>query len=230
MAKRGKKYRKVVQKVDKAREYKLSEALSLIKNLSYSKFPGTIELHISINIPKDKDPKSIKGSVALPHAKAKKVRVAVAVPPELEEKAKEAGADIYKLDDLIKQVQEGKINFDVLIAVPQAMPKLAPLGKVLGPRGLMPNPKSGTVTDVNNLKKTIEEFKKGKLVFKADSAGGIHVPVGKITDKPEDVIENIKAVISAIVSIMGRSKDYLIKRIYLAPTMGPALRVDVKDI
>lgn len=230
MPRRGKKYKKVQDLVDKSKVYTIQEALGLLKKLSYSKFPGTIELHLALNLPSGKDPKSIKGSVALPHTQAKEVKVAVAVPENLEEVAKKAGAAFYKLDELIKKISDGKIEFDVLIAVPEVMPKLAPLGKVLGPRGLMPNPKNGTVVTPDKLEAAISEFKRGKMVFKADASGGIHVPVGKVGDPAEHIVENIKTIISTLVSLLGRSKEYLVRQAYLAPTMGPSVKIDLKSI
>ena len=232
MLKRGKKYKKVVKKAgDSLRKvYKLKDAFKKLKDLSYSKFPGTVEIHFDINVPTGRDPKSIKGNVTLPHTQAKDVTIAVAIPTELSEKAKQAGADIYDFDKIVKNVKSGKLNFDVLIAVPQSMPQLAPLGKALGPKGLMPNPKSGTVVPVEQLEKAVQEFKQGKLVFKADASGGIHVAIGKINDSTENLLENTQVLINAIVSLLGKSKEYLIKNLYVAPTMGPALKVDLKSV
>ncbi len=230
MPKRGKKYQKVVKKVEKERAYLIEDAIKLASKSSYSKFPGSLELHLALNLPSGKDPKSVKGSISLPHMPKKDVVVAVAVPDEMQNTAKEAGADIYDLNTIIKEVKAGKINFDVLIAVPQVMPQLAPLGKALGPKGLMPNPKNGTVVDPKKLKEAVAEFKKGKLLFKADAQGGIHIYVGKVTDSVEDIKENIEAVIGAIVSLIGKGKDTLIKNAYIAPTMGPAVKIDLKSI
>ncbi len=230
MKKRTKKYINSAKKVDTTKEYKFEDALKAIAKASYSKFKGTVEMHISINVPAGRDPKSIKGSVTLPFVQTKDVKIAVAVPENLEETAKKAGADIYNLDSIIKDVKSGKIPFDVLIAVPQVMPKLAPLGKALGPKGLMPNPKNGTVVTPDKLEETIKEFKKGKLIFKADSAGGIHVAIGKIDDPADHLLQNAKTVIHAIISTLGKSKEALIKSIYLAPTMGVSVKIDLKSI
>lgn len=230
MPKRGRKYQKVLVKVDWSKNYTLEEALRLLKNLSYSKFEGSVELHLSINLPSGRDPKSVKGGISLPHVEAKSVKVALAVPKDLLNDAKEAGADIVGLDEVIKQIESGKLDFDVLLAVPQVMPQLAPFGKVLGPKGLMPNPKNGTVVEPKKLKEAVAEFKKGKILFKADAQGGIHIALGKINQPVEEIIENIKVVISSLVSMLGKSKESLIRKMYLAPTMGPAIKIDLKSL
>ncbi len=230
MPRRGKKYQKVAVKVDKSKAYSLEDALRIIKQLSYSKFAGSIELHLSVNLPSGRDPKSIKGGISLPYVESKDVKVALAVPADLETEARGTGADIVGLKEIIRQVEAGKLNFDVLLAVSQVMPQLAPLGKVLGPKGLMPNPKNGTVIDPKNMKKAVAEFKRGKTLFRADAQGGIHIAVGKIGQPIPEVLENIRVVMSALVSLLGKSKEALIRRVYLAPTMGPAIKIDLKSL
>lgn len=225
--KRGKKYQKISEKqIDKVMS--LKDAVENVKKLSYSKFDGTIELHVVTILPKDKDPKSIKGSVSLPHMESKASKIAVAVPAHLEKTAQEAGADVYKFDELMDGIKAGKIEFDILLATPDMMAQLAVHGKALGPKGLMPNPKNGTVVTADKLTDVIGEFKRGKLVFKADSAGGIHVAVGKVSYAGDKIEANVKEMITAIVSLLGKSKEYVIKKAFLAPTMGPSVAFDIK--
>ncbi|PIY17949.1 50S ribosomal protein L1 [Candidatus Dojkabacteria bacterium CG_4_9_14_3_um_filter_150_Dojkabacteria_WS6_41_13] len=225
--KRGKKYQKVTEKIlDSA--VSLKNAVENVKKLSYSKFDGTIELHIVTILPKDKDPKSIKGSVSLPYMESKSSRIAVAAPAHLEKTAQEAGADIFKFDDLMEGIKAGKIDFDILLATPDMMAQLAVHGKALGPKGLMPNPKNGTVVAPDKLAEVVGEFKRGKLVYKADAAGGIHVAVGKISYTNEKIEANVKEMVTAVVSLLGKSKEYVIRKAFLAPTMGPSVAFDIK--
>jgi len=227
MSKRTKKY-------IKAAENKISDVLSLkdaianVKKTSYSKFDGTVELHITTIITKERDPKSIKGSVSLPHMEGKASIIAVAVPEHLEKEAEKAGADIFKSADLLKDIATGKLEFDVLLATPDMMAKLAVHGKELGPKGLMPNPKSGTVITPDKLSDVITEFKQGKLVFKADKTGGIHVPVGKISLDSEKIRQNVDVMLNTVAATLGKSKEATIKKVCLAPTMGPSVTFDFK--
>jgi large subunit ribosomal protein L1 len=224
---RGKKYQKILEKqLDKL--VSLKDAVENVKKLSYSKFDGTIELHVVTILPKDKDPKSIKGSVSLPHMESKSSKIAVAVPAHLEKTAQDAGADIYKFEELMEGIKAGKIEFDILLATPDMMAQLAVHGKALGPKGLMPNPKNGTVVTAEKLTDVVGEFKRGKLVYKADSAGGIHVAVGKVSYANEKIEANVKEMIAAVVSLLGKSKEYVIKKAFLAPTMGPSVSFDIK--
>ena len=224
---RGKKYQKIAEKqLDKI--VSLKDAVENVKKLSYSKFDGTVELHIVTILPKEKDPKSIKGSVSLPFMESKSSRIAVAVPAHLENAAKEAGADVYKFDELMEGIKAGKIDFDILLATPDMMAQLAVHGKALGPKGLMPNPKNGTVVTPDKLAAVVGEFKRGKLVYKADSAGGIHVAVGKVSYANDKIEANVKEMITAVVSLLGKSKEYVIKKAFLAPTMGPSVSFDIK--
>lgn len=224
---RGKKYQKIAEKqLDKV--VSLKDAVENVKKLSYSKFDGTLELHLVTILPKDKDPKSIKGSVSLPFMESKSSRIAVAVPAHLEKAAQESGADMYKFDELMDSIKSGKIEFDILLATPDMMAQLAVHGKALGPKGLMPNPKNGTVVTPDKMAAVVGEFKRGKLVYKADSAGGIHVAVGKVSYANEKIEANVKEMITAVVSLLGKSKEYVIKKAYLAPTMGPSVSFDIK--
>jgi len=220
--KRGKKYIEVRKKKE-TESLVFKDAIRKIKELNYSKYTGSLEMHISINLPKDKDPKSIKGTYTLPHSTESQVRIAVFTTPENVEKAKKAGADKAGLEDLIKEVQNGNIDFDIAIATPSTMPTIAVLGKELGPKGLMPNPKTGTVTE--DIEKTITEYRKGKQTFKADDQGGIHIKIGKLDLEDEKILENIKVVIPAIEEALGKPLQMLIKKIVLSGTMSPSVKI-----
>lgn len=223
MARRGKKYVNI--KKDRPMEtLSLSEGIESVKKLSYSSFKGSIELHLLMNLPKDTDPKSLKGSVSLPYSTSdKNVRIAVFTTPDKQEVAKAAGADLYDLDQLMKDVKEGNVDFDVAIASPDVMPQIAVLGKELGPRGLMPNPKTGTVTE--DIAKAVEEYKKGKMNFKSDDTGGMHFTVGNVEMETEQLLENITTCVAAAAEVIGRPVRQAVKLAHLAPTMGPSVKV-----
>ncbi len=224
---RGKKYKKLLEKAP-TKLLSLKDAVDKVRKLSFSSFDGSVELHVSVILPKDKDPKSIKGSVSLPHMQAKNVVVAIAVPSGLEKVAKDAGANIYNMETLLEGLKAGKVDFDILLAVPETMSALASQGKALGPKGLMPNPKNGTVIDPKNIEGAISEFKRGKLIFKADSAGGIHISVGKISYSGDKLAENTRSAIQYIANLFGKSKELVVRKAVLAPTMGPSVSFDVK--
>ena len=222
--KRGKKYTKITKNLDKSISYNLKDGVKKVEELSYSKFVGSIELHVDLKLPKNKDPKSLKGAVSLPHSSSKKtVKVAVFCTPDMEGKAKEAGADFVGIESITKDVKEGKIEFDVAIATPSVMAKIAVLGKELGPKGLMPNPKNGTVTD--DIASAVAEYKKGKQTFACDLSGVIHMSVGKIDLEDEKIIENIHSAVLAISEVLGKTPELSIQRMHLAPTMGPSVKI-----
>lgn len=221
--KRGKKYKKVTKDLNRAKVYSLGGAIKKVKELSYSSFVGSLELHADIKITKDKDPKSIKGSLTLPHTKDNaNVKIAV-FTKDKEKEGKDAGADYYEFDKLVKSVKDGNIDFTVAIATPSVMSEIAVLGKELGPRGLMPNPKVGTVTE--DIAGVVEEYKKGKQTFACDASGVIHLNVGKLDMEDEKLIENIHQAIKAIEEAVGRNYEQSIKKLHLAPTMGPSVKV-----
>jgi large subunit ribosomal protein L1 len=218
MPKRGKKYKKVAEKKE-VKVYNLTEAIQKVKKNSYSTFVGTAELHAALKLTKDLEPKSIKGAVALPHGESKSVKIAAFTTPADEKKAKDAGADFVGTENIMKEVKSGKINFDIAIATPEVMPQIAQLGKELGPKGLMPNPKTGTVT--TDIEKTIKEYKKGKANFSADEKGVIHMAVGKLDLEDEKIAENVKEALQAIAgAVSGKEIPQVIKKTHLAPTMG----------
>jgi len=223
--KRGKKYKKIVKDLNSEEIFSLTDSIKQVKENSYSSFVGSIDLHVAINIPKDTDPKSIKGAIALPHSVgAKSVKVAVFTTPDRDKEATKAGADIVGLDKLTKDIQAKKINFDVAIATPSVMPKIAILGKELGPKGLMPNPKNGTVTE--DITTAVKEYKQGKQQFACDTSGVLHFLVGKMEMEDEKVIENVHTAMQAISDVLGKSLNQLIKSVHLAPTMGPSAKIE----
>jgi len=225
--KRGKKYTKIVKDLDRNKTYSLEEAIKEVKKTSYSKFVGSLELHFDIVIPKDRDPKSIKGAVSLPHSTdVKSVKIAVFTTPDKEKIAKDAGADFVGLDNLIKDIRANSITFDVAIATPAVMPKIAVLGKELGPKGLMPNPKNGTVTD--DIASAVSEYKKGKQTFACDTSGVIHIKAGKLDMDDEKLIENIHVAVSAVEDVLGKPFNQSVVRMHIAPTMGPSYKIEYK--
>ncbi len=225
--KRGKKYIKVSKDLDRNRTYSLEEGIKEVKKTSYSKFVGSLELHFDIILPKEKDPKSIKGAVSLPHSTdTKSVTVAAFVTPDKEKDAKEAGAEYVGLENLIKDIKENKITFDVAIATPSVMAKIAVLGKELGPKGLMPNPKNGTVTD--DIKSAVSEYKKGKQTFACDTSGVIHIKAGKLDMDDEKLIENVHVAVSAVEDILGKPYNQIFQRMHIASTMGPSFKIEYK--
>ncbi len=222
--KRGKKYTKVVKGLDRSLAYTVENAIKEAKKTSYSKFVGTLEVHFDIKVPKDRDPKSIKGALALPHSSGTKdIKVAAFVSPDMEKVAKEAGADFVGLDNLIKDVKAGKMEFDVAIATPSVMPKIAILGKELGPKGLMPSPKNGTVTE--DIEKAVSEYKKGKQTFACDTSGVIHMSAGKLDMDDAKLIENVHACVVALEEVLGKGYLQAFDRMHLAPTMGPSFKI-----
>jgi len=221
--KRGKKYEKTVKDLDKTKTYSLEEGIEKVKGLSYSKFIGSLELHVDVNLPKDKDPKSIKGTLSLPHSDGNTdIKVAVFTKDKQNE-AKKAGADFFDFDKLLKDVKAGNIEFDVAIATPSVMSEIAILGKELGPRGLMPNPKVGTVTE--DIATAVAEYKKGKQTFACDTSGVIHMKVGRLDMDTKELVENVHEAIKAIEVAVGKNYEQAINRLHLAPTMGHSVKI-----
>lgn len=228
MAKRGKKYREMKKKIED-KLYPLEEAIKVVKDSSYSSFEGTIELHFAVNLPKEKEAKSVKGSLSLPHpVSIKESKIVVFCEKDDAEAAKKAGAVEAGLEDLMKKIQEGWTDFDVALATPGVMPQIAVLGKELGPKGLMPNPKTGTLVD--DVKKGVEEFMKGKSKFACDDGGVVHVAVGKVDTDDEKIVENVKYVMQAIADVVGKQLDQLMKSVSLSITMGAGVRVDTSEL
>lgn len=225
MAKKGKKYREALAKVDRERLYSPLEALSLIKEVANAKFDETVEVHIRLGVDPRKADQQVRGTVLLPHGTGRTVRVAVFAQGEKAREAEEAGADIVGANDLAERVEKGFFDFDVAIATPDMMSTVGKLGKLLGPRGLMPNPKAGTVTfDVG---KAVRDVKAGKIEYRVDKFGIIHVPIGKASFEVERLVENYAAVLDEIIRARpAAAKGRYLKTITVTSTMGPGIKVD----
>ena len=229
MPKKMSKRKKEIEKVyDKSVCYKLKEAMAILKKSPKPKFDETVELAMNLDLDSKDVSEAVRGTATLPHGTGKNIRVLVFCKPEDVEKAKAAGADFAGFDDLVQKVAGGWCDFDVAVASSALMRDIARLGKVLGPRGLMPNPKTGTVTD--DIEKTIKEVKAGKIEFKMDKQGGIHVGVGKVSFSDEALFENITKLIKAIYSSNpAMNKPHALKSIALSTTMGPGLKMDIGE-
>ncbi|KXK31763.1 50S ribosomal protein L1 [bacterium] len=228
--KHGKKYRSAAAKVDRSRQYPLDEAIALAKETSPAKFDATVEFTVNLGVDPRHADQQVRGTVSLPHGTGKVVRVAVFADGEHVKAAQDAGADFVGLEDLIQKITgEGWTGFDVAIATPNVMREVGKLGKILGPRGLMPNPKTGTVTP--NVAQAVADFKAGRIEYRVDKGGVIHTPVGKASFAAEQLKENIHAVADALVRARPSSaKGTYINAVYLSTTMGPSVRVDSNEI
>ena len=225
MTKHGKKYSQALEKIDKTKVYALGAALELLKVTAYTKFDSTVELAVNLAIDPRKADQSVRGAVTLPHGLGKKVRLVVFAKGQKAIEAKEAGADFVGQEDLAKKIQDGWLDFDKVIATPDMMAVVGRLGKILGPRSLMPNPKLGTVTF--DLVNAIKESKQGRSEFKAEKAGIIHTSIGKLSMEAASLEENTKAVMETLLKLKpATSKGNYIKKISLSATMSPGLRVD----
>lgn len=215
-------------KVEPGKVYSLDEASSLVKEVSTSKFDGSVDLAIRLGVDPRKANQMVRGTVSLPHGTGKDIKVLALVPGDKEAEAKEAGADYVGLDEYVEKIKGGWTDIDVIITVPAAMGKLGPLGRVLGPRGLMPNPKSGTVT--MDVAKAVREVKAGKIDFKVDRYGIIHASVAKVSFSQEQIKENAAELINTIIRLKPTSaKGAYIKSLTMGPTMGPGLSVEFKN-
>ncbi len=223
--KRGKKYSEVVKAIDKNKNYSIEEAIELVKKTSITNFDSSIEIHIKLGVDPKKGDQQVRSTVILPHVVGKAKKVIAFVDPDKEKEAKEAGADQIGGEELIQKIkQTKKIDFDIAVATPQMMKKLAPIAKVLGPRGLMPSPKNDTIT--TDLKKSIGELKKGKVSFKNDDTSNIHQLIGKVSFDNDKILENYNAFIEAINKAKpAGQKGIYIKNISLCSTMGPGVKV-----
>lgn len=225
MAKHGKNYRAAAEKVDRAQLYTPLEAVKLVKELSSAKFDETVEAHFRLGVDTRKADQNIRGSISLPHGTGKTVRVAVFAEGAKADEAAAAGADIVGSDDLIAAIQKGEINFDAAIATPNMMAKVGRIGKILGPRGLMPNPKLGTVT--MDVTKMVSELKAGRVEYRADRYGICHVPLGKVSFDDAKLVENYGALYTEILRVKPSSaKGKYVKSISISSTMGPGVKVD----
>ena len=224
-----KKRKAVDGKVEKGKSYSLEQAAALVKEVNTTKFDASVDVHIRLGVDPRKPDQALRGTVSLPHGTGKTKTVLVLCPPDKEAAAKEAGADYVGLDEYLEKIGGGWTDIDVIIATPSVMPKLGRLGKILGPRNLMPNPKSGTVTE--NVGDAVREVKKGKISFKIDKFGIIHTSVGRVSFNPSQLFDNAKEMISTIAKMKPSSaKGIYFKSIYVATTMSPSIEVDVKSI
>jgi len=225
----SKKMQAAEAKVDRTKEYSLEDAISLIKEISQRKFNETIDLAFNLGIDPKKSDQMVRGSVLLPAGTGKKVRVLVFAKGEKEKEALEAGADYVGGEELIEKIKNGWLEFDKSVATPDMMGTVGKIGKILGPRGLMPNPKLGTVTF--DVAKAVQELKAGKVEFKVEKAGIVHVPVGKVSFAKDALIKNIKAVADSIQKAKpATSKGTYIKRVSISSTMGPGIKLDVSKL
>lgn len=223
--KHGKKFREAAAKVDRAAVYTPLEAVKLVKELANAKFDETVEAHFRLGIDTRKADQNIRGSISLPHGTGKTVRVAVFAEGAQAEQAAEAGADVIGSDELIAQIQKGEISFDAAIATPMMMAKVGRIGKILGPRGLMPNPKLGTVT--MDVAKMVSELKAGRVEYRADRYGICHVPLGRVSFDEQKLVENYAALYTEILRVKPASaKGKYVKSISVSSTMGPGVKID----
>jgi len=221
----GKKYVDATRKFDRDRLYTPAEAFDLVKSLAKRNFDETVEITFRLGIDPRKADQMIRGTVSLPHGTGKAVRVAVFATGDAAREAEEAGADVVGADDLVARVQEGFLDFDVAIATPDLMSQVGRLGRILGPRGVMPNPKTGTVT--TDIGKTVAEFKAGKVEYRTDRNGNVHVPIGKVSFERDALLENFQAVLDEILRTKpAAAKGRYIKSIATSSTMGPGIRID----
>jgi len=229
MAQLTKKRKAVISKIDSEKVYPLIDATRLVKEISTTKFDASVDLAVRLGVDPRKANQMVRGIVSLPHGTGKSVRVLVLCTPDKEEEAKAAGADHVGLDDYIDKIKGGWTDVDVIITMPAIMAKVGALGRVLGPRGLMPNPKTGTVTvDVG---KAVQEVKAGKIDFKVDKTGIVHAAIGKVSFAEDKLFENAKELIQTILKLKPTSaKGTYVKSIYLSSTMSPSVSVDLKSI
>ena len=227
MPKHGKKYREVAKLVDEEKLYQVGEAVELLRKLNYVTFDPTVELHMQLGVDPRHADQMVRGTAGLPAGTGKTVKVLVFAQGEKATEAEQAGADFVGLDDMIKQINEGWLGFDVAIATPDVMSKVASLGRRLGPRGLMPNPKTGTVTF--DIGKAVREVKAGRVEFRVDKTSLIHIPIGKLSFTDEQLLQNLTAALDAIQRAKPTgAKGQYIKSIVLCSTMSPSVRLDIQ--
>nr|YP_009546639.1 ribosomal protein L1 [Gelidium kathyanniae]AYO27987.1 ribosomal protein L1 [Gelidium kathyanniae] len=229
MRKYSRRFQQIAQKVDKSKFYSPLEALSLIKSFSTVNFVETVEIHAVLGLDPKYSDQQLRSTVVLPKGTGKEIKIAVITKGEKIAEALEVGADIVGSEDLIDEIFQGRLDFDKLIATPDVMLLIAKLGKILGPKGLMPSPKAGTVS--NDLKSSIQEFKKGKLEYRVDRTGIIHIPIGKISFSVDDLNLNLKAIQESVdKNRPAGSKGKYWKSMYLSSTMGPSIPIDINSL
>lgn len=231
MATRGKKYQESVKLLERTREYPPAEAVELARKISYTKFDEAVELHLRMGLDPRNASQQVRGVALLPHGLGKTVRVLVFAQGEAEKTAREAGADYAGSDELVKKIEDGWLEFDTAMATPDMMSRVGRLGRILGRRGLMPNPKSGTVVAASDLPRAITDARKGRVEFRLDRTAIIHVPLGKVSFTEEKLVENLTAVVEAIKRAKpSGARGQYIKSAYLTTTMGPGIKLDLRAV
>ncbi len=229
MANLTRKKKEALDKFDKSKIYSLNEAVDIVKKITYTKFDASVDLNIRLGVDPRKANQMVRGSVTLPHGSGKVSRVLVLCTPDKEQEAKDAGADYVGLDEYIQKIKDGWTDIDVVITTPNVMPKVGALGRILGPRGLMPNPKTGTVT--MEVGKAVLEVKAGKIDFKVDKYGIVHAGVAKVSFDAVKISENAKELISTVVKLKpSAAKGTYVKSIYISSTMSPGVQIDLKSV
>ena len=229
MSKLTKNQKNAIAKVEAGKAYKLSEAAALLKEITFTKFDASVDVDVRLGVDPRKANQMVRGVVTLPHGTGKVVRVLVLCTPEKEAEAQAAGADFVGLDEYVEKIKGGWTDVDVIICTPNVMGKVGALGRILGPRGLMPNPKTGTVT--MDVAKAVKDVKAGKIDFKVDKFGIVHTSVGKVSFTPEQIVDNAKEVLNTIIKLKpSAAKGTYVKSIYLSTTMSPGLQIDPKSV
>ena len=229
MSKLTKNQKNAYAKVEPNKAYKLAEAAALLKEITFTKFDASVDIDVRLGVDPRKANQMVRGVVTLPHGTGKTVRVLVLCTPEKEEEAKAAGADYVGLDEYVEKIKGGWTDVDVIITTPNVMGKVGALGRLLGPRGLMPNPKTGTVT--MDVAKAVSEVKAGKIDFKVDKFGIVHTSIGKVSFSPEQIVDNANEFLSMIMKLKpSAAKGSYVKSIYLSSTMSPGLQIDAKSV
>lgn len=229
MAKLTKKQKEAQSKFDKTKAYGLNEAVEVVKTITYTSFDASVDLDVRLGVDPRKANQMVRGTVTLPHGTGKTIRVLALVTPDKEDEAKAAGADYVGLDEFIEKIKQGWTDIDVVITMPQVMPKIGPLGKILGPRGLMPNPKTGTVT--MEVAKAIKEVKAGKIDFKVDKYGIIHASIGKVSFEKDQLVENARELLQTILKLKpSAAKGTYMKSVYMSSTMSPGIQIEPKSL
>lgn len=227
--KHGKKYLEAVKDIDLKKSYTPEEAIATLKKVQVTKFDPSVEIHLKLGVDLSKPEQNVRSTVVLPKGTGKTLKILAFVSDKDDKAAKAAGADFTGLEDMVEKILKGWLGFDIAIATPEVMPKIAKVAKVLGSRGLMPNPKVGTVT--TDIAKTIEEFKKGKIEFRSDSLGGIHSAIGKLSFSEGDLMENFLKFYKVLIAVKPSTmKGIYIKSAHISSTMGPGLKLDLSKV
>lgn len=230
MAKRGKKYLDAAKQISRTESYSPMEAVELVRKSSTSNFDATVETHMRMGLDPRQADQQVRGVVTLPHGTGRQVRILVFAEGEASKWAQDAGADYVADDDLVKKIEGGWLEFDATVAIPQMMGRVSKLGRILGPRGLMPSPKAGTVVPPEDLGRVIDELRRGRVEFKMDKTANIHIPIGKASFQAEQLLENFASLVDAVQTARPPgAKGQFIKKIVLTSTMGPGVKVDITE-